>query len=195
MKAKKKAKAVLLQVAHLGNLVVGKKAKNVGNIYDLQIRELIDNMIATCLEIDGVGIAAPQVYRSLRLFIIASRPNPRYPHAPKMRPLPVINPKIVSSGKKKSKDWEGCLSIPGIRGLVPRYSSITVEYTIKDGRRIKKTFKGFVARIFQHEYDHIEGMTFLERVENPKEFISEKEYQRMMKAKRIKQTEEAGISA
>lgn len=176
---------VLLQIAHLGNPVIGKKLKRVDNPRDKKIQNLIDDMIATCKDVDGVGIAAPQVYRPLRLFILASHPNARYPHAPKMKPLTIINPKILSTSKNKTKDWEGCLSIPGIRGLVPRHTSVKVEFTTRNGKKVKKTFKDFVARIFQHEYDHIEGMVFLERVESAKEFISEKEYQKMIKAKLI----------
>ncbi len=176
-------KATLLQIAHLGNPSVGKKAKPVANPQGREIQQLIDDMIATCKEVDGVGIAAPQVYKPLRLFILASYPNPRYPRAPKMKPLAIINPKILFFSKNKTKDWEGCLSIPGIRGLVPRHTSVRVEYTTRNGARVKKTFKNFVARIFQHEYDHIEGMIFLERVETSRELISEKEYQKMMKAK------------
>ncbi len=183
MKTIKRQQPVLLQIAHLGNPIVSKKAKEVNNPHDKEIQQLINDMVATCQDADSVGIAAPQVYKQFRLFIVASHPNSRYPHAPRMKPLPIINPEILSTSTKKVKDWEGCLSIPGIRGLVPRYSSIVVEYTSKNGKKVKRTLKDFVARIFQHEYDHLEGKVFLERVENAKEFISEKEYQKMIKSK------------
>src|SRR3990167_10998645 len=104
-----KKQSKLLQIAELGRDPIGKKAKEVTNVKSKDIQELIDNMIATCKELNGVGIAAPQVYQSLRLFIVASQPNLRYPNAPKMKPLAVVNPKIISVSKQKKKDWEGCL--------------------------------------------------------------------------------------
>jgi peptide deformylase len=128
-----------------------------------------------------VGIAAPQAYRPLRLFIIASRPNPRYPAAPDMAPLAVINPVVIEASEEKEKDWEGCLSIPGIRGLVPRHTWVAVSFTNRDGRREERTFTGFAARIFQHEHDHIEGTVFLDRTCS-KELATEKEYQRRIRA-------------
>lgn len=180
---RKKVKPVLLQIAQLGHTVIRRKAVSINNIHEEELKNLIDNMIVTCRDADGVGIAAPQVYKSLRLFIIASYPNLRYPKAPKMKPLAVLNPKVISFSKNKIKDWEGCLSIPGIRGLVPRYDSIEIEYTTREGKKIKKIYKDFVARIFQHEFDHIGGKVFIDRVEDTRELMSEKEYLKMMKAK------------
>jgi peptide deformylase len=79
------------------------------------------------------------------------------------------------------KDWEGCLSIPGVRGLVPRHQKIKVEYTDREGKLHKTEYGDFVARIFQHEYDHLDGIVFLDRMETTKEIIMEKEYQKLMK--------------
>src|SRR4030042_1906165 len=121
-------------------------------------------------------MAAPQVYEPKRIFILASRPNPRNPKAPYMKPIPVVNPKITSHNEIKEKDWEGCLSIPGIRARIPRYTHIDTEFTSRKGTLIRRRFSGFVARIFQHEYDHLEGTVFLDRVENNRDIISEKEY-------------------
>ena len=173
----------LLQIAQLGHQVLRQKAAVVSNLANKEIQDLIDDLILTVQEIDGVGIAAPQVYQSKRLFILASHPNPRYPKAPKMTPMTVINPKMVSHSSKTTKDWEGCLSIPGIRALVPRYQSIAVEFTTKQGKVVKRQFKDFVARIFQHEYDHLEGTVFLDRVETTKDIITEKEYQKLIARK------------
>lgn len=174
-------KGTLLQIAELGNPVIRKQAREVHNIADTELQQLIDDLVTTVEDVDGVGIAAPQVYNSIRVFILASHPNPRYPKAPKMKPTAIINPSIITKSKKIQKDWEGCLSIPGIRGLIPRHSSITVEYTSREGKKVIKTFKDFVARIFQHEYDHLEGIVFLDRVETPKDLITEKEYQKLIK--------------
>lgn len=170
----------LLQIAQLGHPVLRRKAVVVKNVADKGIQTLIDDLILTIKDIDGVGIAAPQVYESKRIFILASHPNLRYPKAPKMKPLAVINPKIMAHSNKMIKDWEGCLSIPGIRALVPRYQSITVEFTTRKGKLEKRQFQGFVARIFQHEYDHLEGLIFLDRIESTKDIITEKEYQKLI---------------
>jgi peptide deformylase len=170
--------ARLLQIAQLGHPILRKQASPVQNIQDVYIQELIDDLIATVLDVNGVGIAAPQVYESYQILIIASHPSPRYPNAPRMEPTAVINPRIISHSDEATKDWEGCLSIPGIRGLVPRYKSIKVEYTSRDGKKIKTEFTDFIARIFQHEYDHLNGIVFLDRLESTKDIVTEKEYQK-----------------
>lgn len=171
----------LLQIAQLGASVLRRKAKKVTSVAAPDVQKLIDNLIATCKETDGVGIAAPQVYQPLQICIIASTPNVRYPRAPRMKPLAVINPKIITQSKRTEKDWEGCLSIPGIRGLVPRHTWVDVSFTDRKGNNVKKRYKGFVARIFQHEYDHLQGILFIDRLETNFDIISEKEYQKMMR--------------
>jgi len=172
-----------MEVAELGNKILRKKAKPVENIKDPVVQGLISDLLAKLMEINGVGMAAPQLFQSKRVFMVASHPNARYPHAPYLKPFAVINPKIISHNKKKEKDWEGCLSVPGVRARVPRFTLVDVEYTTKTGKKVKKTFKDFVARIFQHEYDHLEGLVFLDRVDNNKDIISESEYQKLMKKK------------
>lgn len=171
----------LLQISQLGHPVLRKKAKKVVDVSDEKVQQLIANLIATVKEVDGVGIAAPQVYESLQIFILASYPNIRYPKAPRMKPTAIVNPKIITYSKKIAKDWEGCLSIPGIRGLIPRSVSVDVEYTTLRGKKVMKTFTDFVARIFQHEFDHLQGIVFLDRLENNRDIISEKEFLRMTK--------------
>ena len=97
-----------------------------------------------------------------------------------MEPTAIINPEILSFSKEKEKDWEGCLSIPGIRGLVPRHKSIRVKYLTRDGKEVESEFSDFIARIFQHELDHLNGTVFLDRMESSLEIITEKEYQRLI---------------
>jgi len=172
--------AKLLQIAQLGHPILRKKALKINKPISSDIKNLINDMLATLKDSSGVGLAAPQIYQSKRLFILSSSPSPRYPDAPKMKPTPIINPKITKYSGKKKKDWEGCLSIPGIRAQVPRYPSIKVEYMTINSRKKTKMFKDFVARIFQHEYDHLEGMVFLDRLETVKDIITEKEYQKLI---------------
>ena len=168
----------LAPIIKLGNPILRQKAVVVENVQDEKIQNLIDELITSVVQANGVGIAAPQIATSYRLFIVASRPNIRYPHAPEMQPTAMINPRIVAHSSEMIKDWEGCLSVPGIRGLVPRYQTIEVEYTDRNGSSQKQELTDFIARIFQHEYDHLEGLVFLDRVENNQDLISEEEYQK-----------------
>lgn len=169
-----------LQIAQLGNPILRQKAKAVDNLQDECIQQLISQLIITAQASNGVGIAAPQVSQSYRLFIVASRPNLRYPQAPVMEPTAMINPRIISHSPEIVKGWEGCLSVPGIRGLVPRYKSIEVEYTSQNGQLQHQELTDFVARIFQHEYDHLDGLTFLDRVESTQNLMTEDEYQKQI---------------
>ncbi|HEY9692037.1 MAG TPA: peptide deformylase [Oculatellaceae cyanobacterium] len=170
----------ILQISQLGNSILRQQAQPIENIHDESIQKLIDDLIATAAASNGVGIAAPQTAQSYRLFIVASRPNPRYPTAPKMEPTAMINPKIIAHSTEVVKGWEGCLSIPGIRGLVPRYQTIEIEYTSRDGKLHRQELTDFVARIFQHEYDHLNGILFIDRVETTQELMSEQEYQQQI---------------
>ena len=166
----------LLSILQLGEPILRQKASFVENINDEHIQKLIDDLVATVAQGNGVGIAAPQVAQSSRLFIVASRPNPRYPNAPEMEPTAMINPKIIAHSTEIVKGWEGCLCVPGIRGLVPRYQEIEVEYTDRHGKTQKQEFTDFVARIFQHEYDHLDGIIFLDRLESTLDIITEQQY-------------------
>jgi peptide deformylase len=171
--------ADVLEIIELGHPVLRQTAQLIDHIQDQQIQTLIDNLLVTVKRSNGVGIAAPQVAHPLQLMIVASRPNPRYPTAPEMEPTPIINPRILSHSTETVKGWEGCLSIPGIRGTVPRYQAIEIEYYDRTGKRQKMEMSDFVARIFQHEYDHFNGVVFLDRVESTKDLITESEYQKL----------------
>lgn len=170
----------LLKIAELGEDVLLKKAKPVKDVKNPEIQRLIDEMIATLKHDNGVGLAAPQVFESLRIIIVHSYPNPRYPYAPEFGPEVMINPRITKKSKSKEKGWEGCLSIPGFRGLVPRHKEIIVEYAARDGKlKIMKTKHPFVARIIQHEVDHLDGrLCFLFTKESIKDLATEKVWQK-----------------
>lgn len=171
---------LLRQIAQLGHPVLRVPADPVPLPAGPVVRALAQDMLATLRDANGVGIAAPQLYESLSLFIVASRPNPRYPAAPSMEPEVVFNPEITAVSDEIVKDWEGCLSIPGIRGNVPRHQRIEVRYCNAEGAIVEQAFKGFVARVFQHEYDHLRGIVFLDRLESTRDVISEKEYQKLV---------------
>lgn len=168
---------LLRQIAQLGHPVLRAAVDSVELPAPESVRVLIEDMIATMRDANGVGIAAPQVYQSSALFIVASRPNPRYPDAPLMEPEVVINPEILGRSDELVKGWEGCLSIPGFRGLVPRHRHIRARYQSADGQVVEREFSDFVARVFQHEDDHLRGIVFLDRLESARDVVCEKEYQ------------------
>lgn len=165
-----------LEISQLGNPILRQVAQPIHSVHDPSIRALIDDLLMTLVASNGVGIAAPQVGVSYRLLIVASRPNPRYPNAPLMEPTVMINPHLISHSGEVVKDWEGCLSVPGIRGLIPRYRQIEIEYVTRNGELVQRELLDFVARIFQHEYDHLNGMVFLDRLESVKDIITDHEY-------------------
>lgn len=122
----------------------------------------------------GVGIAAPQIGVDLQMMIIASRPNQRYPDAPLMQPLMLLNPLPLRYSETQTNEWEGCLSVPGLRGLVRRPDAVDIEFFDLHGQGHQLSLTGFPARIFQHEYDHLIGMTFVDRVASPRDLVTEK---------------------
>ncbi len=124
------------------------------------IQKLIDDMIETMHEYNGVGLAAPQVHASLRLFVALLVDDPDGKSAATV----VINPEIVPNSESREEGWEGCLSIPDIRGMVPRYTDITVRALDRDGRSTELRLKDFPARVAQHETDHLDGVLFFDRM-------------------------------
>ncbi len=160
-----------LEIAQVGNPILRQQAQWVTDITDEKLQQLVDSLLTTATDANGVGIAAPQVSQSYRLFVICSHPNPRYPDAPFMEPTIMINPCIISHSDEIVKGWEGCLSVPGVRGLVPRYKVIEVEYCDRYGQLHQQQLEDFVARIFQHELDHLNGLLFIDRVEKDEDFI------------------------
>lgn len=167
-------------IALLGNPVLRKKAEMVSDIQDPKVQKLIDTMLSLVMSVNGVGLAAPQLSKSLRIMVIASHPNTRYPHAPRMDPTLMINPVITTRSEKIVSDWEGCLSIPGLRGFIPRHEEITVSYTIRTGEQRTVSYTGFIARIVQHETDHLDGILFIDRVKSNRDLMNDQEYVRML---------------
>lgn len=123
---------------------------------------LVDALQTSMLAKNGVGIAAPQVYVSKRVMIVASRANPRYPDAPDMAPVVMINPEILKFSDEKGCAEEGCLSVPNERGQVSRAEHILVRYYNVQGDVVEAEYSGFPARIVQHELDHLNGILFVD---------------------------------
>ena len=168
------------EIAQLGAKVLRLKAAAITDSQSTEIQQLIKTLLDTLASTQGVGIAAPQISESKQVIIIASRPSPRYPNAPLMEPTVMINPAYEALSDTTEKDWEGCLSIPGIRALVPRYKDIHITYSNEQGTLVEAKLEGFVARVFQHEFDHLEGKVYLDRVENNRDIVAESEYFKMV---------------
>lgn len=156
----------IMAVAQLGEAILGIRAREI-QIHELNsnwLQHLTASMQATMLERNGVGIAAPQVYVSKRVIIVASRPNVRYLDAPEMQPIIMLNPVITKRSEQTILGEEGCLSVPDTRGQVARAEKITVQYLNLQGQPVEIRLEGFPARIVQHEVDHLDGILFTERL-------------------------------
>jgi peptide deformylase len=171
--------AILRQIAQLGHPVLREKARTIADHKDPAIQALIEDMLVTVAEANGVGLAAPQVYEPVALFIMAVHPSPRYPKAPELEPFAMLNPELLWASEEMELGWEGCLSIPGMRGLVPRHRKIRVRYLTRGGELREQELEGFVARVFQHEFDHLNGIVFLDRTDS-RNLVTEREYLRLV---------------
>ena len=178
-------------MTYLGDPILFQKSKKVREIVDNdELASFLEQMIATLISAKGVGLSAPQVLRSERIFIIDTTPNDRYPNVyfekMKVDRMIVINPQIHSRSSQMVKEWEGCLSIPHLRGYVPRNEEIEVEYFDERGNHYERCLKGFTARVFQHEWDHLQGLFFIDRIESTKDLISEAMWYEKIKKENVK---------
>jgi peptide deformylase len=152
----------ILKVARMGHPVLREKAQALDRsaFRNPLLQKLIDDMIDTMHEYHGVGLAAPQVHEGIRLFVamLAEEPDA------KTEATVVINPDIIPSADTREEGWEGCLSIPDIRGMVPRYKDITLKALDRDGKPFELKLKDFAARVAQHENDHLDGVLFFDRM-------------------------------
>ena len=158
----------ILKVTRLGHPVIRTPAVAVPKeaITSPGMQRFIDDMIETMHDYDGVGLAAPQVYTSAQVAVIEVKQNRRYPGEGPIPLTVLINPRISQASKKQLDDWEGCLSVDGLRGRVPRAESLEVEAYNRKGEKVKFLAQGFFARVIQHECDHLAGKVFLDRMPN-----------------------------
>jgi peptide deformylase len=173
----------ILKVARLGHPVLRAVAKPIppGEIASPRIQRLVDDMFDTMREYAGIGLAAPQVHESLRLFVAGVRDAEVTGEVDDDREMPlmtVINPEITSVGAATDEDWEGCLSVPDIRGRVVRPAAIEVSAYDRTGSRIRLTATGLPARVIQHEADHLDGILFFDRMKSFETLTFMDEYRR-----------------
>ena len=156
----------ILKVARMGHPVLRERARALdkSELRNPLVQKLIDDMIETMHEYHGVGLAAPQIHEGLRFFVAAITPQDEEPLSPGDEPMVEINPVIAPIGTDVVEDWEGCLSIPDIRGRVPRARSIKVSALDRHGGRIEIASHDFPARVIQHETDHLDGILFFDRM-------------------------------
>ena len=156
----------ILKVTRLGHPILRKITENVlvGELQSAEMQKFIDDMIETMKEYDGVGLAADQVHESKQVAVLEVADNPRYPQKPKVPLTVLVNPKITPLSDETEEDWEGCLSIPDLRGLVPRYKSIRVQALDRNGAELDFIAEDFHSRVIQHEFDHLNGKVYLDRM-------------------------------
>lgn len=168
----------LLKIAQFGHPVLLRRADPVDNVACDTIQTLIDDMIETMMEAGGVGIAAPQVYRSLRMFVV-KRVDLAEDSDLDSPPMVLINPTLDLLGDDMVSGFEGCLSIKGMRGLVPRRQAVRYEGMDRNGEPLSGEAQGFFARVLQHEYDHLDGILYPARLRDWRHMAADAEVQRL----------------
>lgn len=139
--------------------------------FDTQaLHQLIGDMFETMQHANGAGLAAPQIGVNLQLVIFGFKQNPRYPDAPNVPETVLINPVLTPLSGETDDAWEGCLSVPGMRGLVPRWSRLRYEGFDQYGQKISRDVDGFHARVVQHETDHLNGVLYPMRIKDLTKF-------------------------
>ncbi len=171
------------KVSRMGHPVLRDKARplSASEIRTPDVQRLIDDMLETMAEYQGIGLAAPQVYEGVRLFVAGSHPDAPLADMTDEGRMPLIalvNPEITPIGRAVELDWEGCLSIPDIRGQVPRARDISVRALDREGRPVEFRASGFPARVIQHETDHLDGVLFFDRMRSFETLTFIEEFQR-----------------
>ena len=171
------------KVIKMGHSLLLQPAKKVDDFDSPDLKQLLIDMKDTMHDLNGAGLAAPQIAVSLRVVIFGITANSRYPEVEPVPETILINPTITVINTEQESDWEGCLSVPHMRGLVPRYKLIKYQGFNQFGDLIDREVSGFHARVVQHEVDHLDGILYPQRIEDMKNFGFEEElfYDKNMK--------------
>jgi peptide deformylase len=161
---------VIRELLKMGDPRLLRVAKPVQDLADPDLKAIISDMYETMAAAKGVGLAAPQIGVDLRLMIFGFEANPRYPDEAPVPMTTLINPWIEMLTQDMEDGWEGCLSVPGMRGLVPRATRIRYGGTLEDGGTLTRDVGGFHARVFQHEFDHLNGILYPQRIRDMTQF-------------------------
>lgn len=156
----------ILPIALLGDPVLRERSDELTFPLDKDIQKLIDSLLATMIELDAVGMAAPQAKQPFRIFVMLSRKGKLYPNAPEISPMEVVNPEILSQSDEKCRGWESCYSMPGYHALITRPVNIRAHWNDRHGKTTEQDLHDLAARVFLHELDHLNGIMFLERMDS-----------------------------
>ena len=158
------------EVLRMGHPVLRERAKPVENLGSPELKALVEDMKETMGAMNGAGLAAPQIGVGQRVVIFGVTQNPRYPDAEEVPFTVLVNPKLVMLTRDVEEDWEGCLSVPGMRGVVPRYTKLRYSGFDEHGNPIERVADGFHARVVQHEVDHLDGILYPQRMTDMSKF-------------------------
>ena len=175
----------LLKIARLGNPKIrhGAKLVSLDELQSPDIQKFIQDLVDTMRDANGVGIAAPQVHISKQVIAVEVSPdNPRYPNQSAVPLTVLVNPKILEHVEETENGWEGCLSVPDLRGKVPRWTRVRVQALDRHGEKVEFDARGFYARVIQHEVDHLQGQLFLDRLSDLRTLTYLQEYERYWKS-------------
>ncbi|HEX6960130.1 MAG TPA: peptide deformylase [Ferrovibrio sp.] len=163
----------ILKIARMGHPVLARPAETVADPTSPEIRGLIADMVETMIDAPGQGLAAPQVHIPLRIAVFLTPPD-----GPEQQRelVTLVNPRWEPRTEETDYAWEGCLSVPGLRGLVPRYTRIFYEGILADGRKLSREVEGWHARVVQHELDHLDGILYPQRMTDLKDLIFDSEF-------------------
>jgi peptide deformylase len=174
----------ILKIASIGHPVLREVAREVGagELATPAVQELIDDLIETMRDANGAGLAANQVYRPIRICAIEVGDNPRYPYKPKIPLTVLVNPVLEPIGSETFDNYEGCLSVPNLRGLVARHVSLRLRAVDRHGQPIDQVVHGLTAGTYQHEVDHLDGKLFVDRVTDTTSLCTWQEWERYQRA-------------
>ncbi|HEU4411029.1 MAG TPA: peptide deformylase [Polyangiaceae bacterium] len=160
----------LRKIATIGHPVLREKARQVGRdeLESAAMQAFIDDLIETMRDANGAGLAATQIYEPVRVCAIEVNNNPRYPYKPNIPLTVLVNPVLTPVGDETFDNYEGCLSVPNLRGLVKRRAEVRVQAWDRRGRELDFVARGLSAGTYQHEVDHLDGVIFVDRVGDPK---------------------------
>jgi peptide deformylase len=156
----------ILAIAQIGTPILRERAREVtaDELRSVEVQQFVDDLVETMRDANGAGLAATQVYRGLRICAIEVANNPRYPYKPKIPLTVLVNPVLTPLSNEMFDNYEGCLSVPDLRGVVPRHAELRVQALDRHGNAIDREVRGITAGTFQHEVDHLDGKLFVDRV-------------------------------
>jgi peptide deformylase len=170
----------LLKIAHIGNPVLRQRARELSReeLLSDATQKFIDDLVETMRDANGAGLAAIQVYAPIRIFAVEVKDNPRYPYKPNIPLTIVVNPVVEPLTTETFENYEGCLSVPNMRGIVERFTEARVTGWDREGKPFERHVRGLTAGTFQHELDHLDGVIFIDRVKDPKTLCTWAEFDR-----------------